>query len=168
MCVENTKMFLLLLSRTCTVLSAPHMIPPARRLRVLKKLLDDTDGTADPNQPRGYSTPYGIMVCNELREWLVGGLAGHHFSFSFFIFLSVSYFPFHYNILNFNKFYYFISPVSISKSFLFQPTNFLIFSFQVSSPCPAEGEWMSSSVELSCQLGLNHDMKSLNLRGKSK
>ena len=36
--------------------------PPASRLRVHKKLGGDTARTAEPNWPKGYSTPYDVML----------------------------------------------------------------------------------------------------------
>jgi len=42
--------------------SASHAALPASRLGVHKRLGGDTDGTADPKRPQGYSIPYSVML----------------------------------------------------------------------------------------------------------
>jgi len=58
-------MFSLLLSSAYTE-SRPFLLltPPVGGLGVHKKLGGDTSGTADPNWPKGYPTPYDVILSN--------------------------------------------------------------------------------------------------------
>jgi len=40
---------------------------PVRSLGLLKKLGEDTTGTADPNGPKGYPIPYDVKLSN--KSW---------------------------------------------------------------------------------------------------
>jgi len=66
--VDDRRMFLLLLSSAYTA-SRPFLLLklalPASRLGVHKQLGGDTAGTADPNWPKGYPTPYNIVFSNK-------------------------------------------------------------------------------------------------------
>ena len=83
----------------------------------------DTAGTADPNWPKGYSVPYDVML--SIQSWRNVGRVGHCLGtgwasviwlwaivlvcitcLSWVLFLSLCYFPFHYNFLLIILFYF--------------------------------------------------------------